>query len=156
MKKLFHPLAPKTSCKYRNEKLIMNHAKTTTTTKQTSKQTNKQAKNKMKGTNYISLIFLELNYLAAFMHTGLRNYLLRVHWIVLTLSKWHLTKRVFNGLVWKIVRLKSCCVSIHRYIYIKKIIIIKKIYIYIRLYIIRFSIIRFNLKKYVYIYIFFF
>ena len=52
------------------------------------------------------------------MHTRFRNYLLRVHWIVLTLSKWHITNHVFNGCVWKIVRLKSCCVSIHTYIYI--------------------------------------
>ena len=65
-----------------------------------------------------SPIFLERNYHAAFMQTRFRNYLLRVHWIVLTLSKWHITNDVFNGCVWKIVRLKSCCVSIHTYIYI--------------------------------------
>ena len=100
----------------------MNHAKTTTTKKKISKQTNKQTSKKQKvkitGTNYICRIFLERNYHAAFMHTRFRNYLLRVHWIVLTLSKRHITNRVFNGCVWKIVRLKSCCVSIHTYIYI--------------------------------------
>ena len=118
----FSPAGTKNSCKYRNDKLIMNHAKTTTTTKKTSKQTNKQTSKKQKvkitGTNYISRICLERNYHAAFMHTSFRNYLLRVHWIVLILSKRHITNRVFNGCVWKIVRLKSCCVSIHTYIYI--------------------------------------
>ena len=74
----------------RNEKLIMNHAKTTTTTttktsKQTNKQTSKKQKVKITGTNYISRICLERNYHAAFMHTRFRNYLLRVHWILLTL-----------------------------------------------------------------------
>ena len=88
------------------------------TSKQTKKQTSKKQKVKITGTNYISRICLEWNYHAAFMHTRFRNYLLRVHWIVLTLSKWHITNHVFNGCVWKIVRLKSCCVSIHTYIYI--------------------------------------
>ena len=118
----FSPAGTKNSCKYRNDKLIMNHAKTTTTKKKTSKQTNKQTSKKQKvkitGTNYISRICLERNYHAAFMHTRFRNYLLRVHWIVLILSKRHITNRVFNGCVWKIGRLKSCCVSIHTYIYI--------------------------------------
>ena len=36
-------LAPRTSCKYRNEKLIVNHTKTSTK-KQTNKQRAKQAK----------------------------------------------------------------------------------------------------------------
>ena len=54
--------------------------------KQTSKQTNKQ-KIKITGTNYISRFLVERNYLAAFMHKRFRNYLLRVHWIVLTLNQ---------------------------------------------------------------------
>ena len=93
------------------QKWKINHESCKTTSTK-NKQTNKQ-KVKITGTNYISRIFLERNYHAAFMHTRFRNYLLRVHWIVLTLSKWHITNRVFNGCVWKIVRLKSCCVSIH-------------------------------------------
>ena len=54
--------------------------------KQTSKQTNKQ-KVKITGTNYISRFLVERNYLAAFMHKRFKNYLLRVHWIVLTLKR---------------------------------------------------------------------
>ena len=95
----------------------MNHAKTTSTkNKQANKQTNKQ-KVKITGTNYISRIFFRAE-LPCSIHARFRNYLSRVHWIVLTLSKWHITNRVFNGCVWKIVRLKSCCVSIHTYTYI--------------------------------------
>ena len=89
----FSPAGTKNSCKYRNEILIMDHAKTTTTNnnnkqqqQQTSKQRNKQ-KIKITGTNYISRFLVERNYLAAFMHKRFRNYLLRVHWIVLTLNR---------------------------------------------------------------------
>ena len=81
----FSPAGTKNSCKYRNEILIMDHAKTTTTTTTTTK-TNKQ-KIKITGNNYISRFLVERNYLAAFMHKRFRNYLLRVHWIVLTLNR---------------------------------------------------------------------
>ena len=82
----FSPAGTKNSCKYRNEILIMDHAKTTTTTTTTTK-TNKQ-KIKITGNNCISRFLVERNYLAAFMHKRFRNYLLRVHLIVLTL-KWN-------------------------------------------------------------------
>ena len=101
-----------------NHESCQNNNNKKKTSKQTNKQTSKKQKVKITGTNYISRICLERNYHAAFMHTRFRNYLLRVHWIVLILSKRHITNRVFNGCVWKIVRLKSCCVSIHTYIYI--------------------------------------
>ena len=85
----FSPAGTKNSCKYRNEILIMDHAKTTTKTKKKSKQANKETSKKIKitGTNYISRFLVERNYLAAFMHKRFRNYLLRVHWIVLTLNR---------------------------------------------------------------------
>ena len=48
----FSPAGTKNSCKYRNEILIMDHAKTTTTTTtkttKTNKQTNKQTSKKLK------------------------------------------------------------------------------------------------------------
>ena len=44
----FSPAGTKNSCKYRNEILIMDNAKTTTTKKQTSKRRNKQTSNKLK------------------------------------------------------------------------------------------------------------
>ena len=72
------------SCQNNNDK------KKKQTNKQANKQTKKQAnkqKIKITGTNYISRFLVEWNYLAAFMHKRFRNYLLRVHWIVLTLNR---------------------------------------------------------------------
>ena len=44
----FSPAGTKNSCKYRNEILIMDHAKTTTKTKTKKKQANKQTSKKLK------------------------------------------------------------------------------------------------------------
>ena len=94
-------LAPRTSCKYRNEKLIVNHTKTSKKNKQTNKEPNKQK-------------LVERNYLAAVMHIRFRNYLLSVRWIALTPTRWQISNCIFKECHWKTVQLKSCCVSMYK------------------------------------------
>ena len=96
-------LAPRTSCKYRNEKLIVNHTKTSTK-KQTNKESNKQK-------------LVERNYLAAVMHIRFRNYLLSVRWIALTPTRWQISNYIFKECHWKTVQLKSCCVSMYKFFF---------------------------------------
>ena len=89
-------LAPRTSCKYRNEKLIVNHTKTST-----NKEPNKQK-------------LVEQNYLVAIMHIRFRNYLLSVGWIALTPTRWQISNCIFKECHWKTVQLTSCCVSMYK------------------------------------------
>ena len=97
-------LAPRTSCKYRNEKLIVNHTKTSKK-KQTNKQRAKQAKT------------CRTELPAAIMHIRFRNYLLSVRWIALTPTRWQISNCIFKECHWKTVQLKSCCVSMYNFFF---------------------------------------
>ena len=88
VKKLFHPLAPKrvANTEMNQSWITPKQQQQQQQQQQQNKQTNKQ-KIKITGTNYISRFLVERNYLAAFIHKRFRNYLLKVHWIVLTLNR---------------------------------------------------------------------